>query len=71
MVKSNANKRNAQQLNPGVQLLMGLVLLGAAYGFASWAIDNGRISVYALTFISLFLGARYFVRGTKQLITRK
>ena len=69
--KNSSAKRNAQQQNPVVLLLMGLVLIGAAYGFASWAIDNGRISVYALTIISLFAGLRFLVLGTKHLITRK
>ena len=71
MTKTNTAKRNALQQNPGVLLLMGLVLLGATYGFASWAIDNGRISVYALTIISLFASLRFLVLGTKHLITRK
>lgn len=49
---------------------MGLVLMGATYGFASWAIDNGRITVYALTFISLYFAVKYLVRGVKTLITK-
>ncbi len=71
MAKNNTDKRRAPQQNPWVVLLMGLVLLGVCYGAASWAIDSGRISLYAVTFISLFLGVRYLARGTKQLITRK
>jgi hypothetical protein len=70
VAKSSAAKRNAQQQNPWVLLLMGLVLMGATYGFASWAIDNGRITVYALTFISLYFAVKYLVRGVKTLITK-
>ncbi len=64
----NTTKRIAKQHNPGVLLLMGLVLLGVSYGAASWAIDSGRWSMYALTFISLIVGLRYLGRATKQLI---
>jgi hypothetical protein len=65
-----AKRGASNQRNPGVPLLLGLILLGASYGFASWAIDNGRISVYVLTFISFFLAIKYLVRGVKALITK-
>ena len=68
MAKSTSAKRNAWQHDPKVMLLLGLVLLGISYGSASWAIDNGRISLYVVTFICLFYAVRYLVRGVKALI---
>ena len=49
-------------------LLLGLGLMGVCYGAASWAIDNGRLSLYAVTFISLIMGTKFLVQGIKQLI---
>ena len=66
----NYTKRNAKQQNPWVLLLMGFVLLGVSYGAASWAIDNGRVSLYVVTFLSLFFALRSLANGTK-LLTRK
>jgi hypothetical protein len=40
------------------QAAFGLVALGLAYVFASWAIDSGSLLDYAITFILLFIGVR-------------
>lgn len=36
----------------------GLVALGLAYVFASWAVDSGSLLDYAITILLLFLGVR-------------
>ncbi len=71
MAKNNTVKRHASaQQNAQVPLLLGIVLLAVSYGAASWAIDNGRISLYVVTFVSLIAGIYYLVSATK-LFTKK
>jgi predicted tellurium resistance membrane protein TerC len=66
--QSSAEKK--QQQAWWVPVVIALVLLGLSYGFASWAIDSGRLTVYALTFIFLYFGVSYLVRGIRQAVTR-
>ena len=46
---------------PG-HFVFGLAELAIAYGFASWAIDNGSLLLYALTIIFLVGGIRNWAR---------
>lgn len=65
-MKNASGKQHASnQQNSRVLLLLGLVFLGISYGAASWAIDSGRISLYAATFISLYIAVRYLIRAGK------
>ena len=41
-----------------VMAVSGIISLGLAYVFASWAIDTGSLLDYALVLLSLFFGVR-------------
>lgn len=70
MTKTKVAKTSAaKQQKPKFLLPLGIVLLGAAYGFASWAIDSGRWLAYSLFFACLIFGLRYFIRGLKLFIS--
>lgn len=49
------------ETKPG-HFVFGLVELAIAYGFASWAIDNGSLLLYVLTIIFLVGGIRNWIR---------
>lgn len=48
-----------------MNLIVGLVLLGAAYGFGSLAIDTGRWLFYFLTLVALIFAVRYILKFIK------
>jgi hypothetical protein len=52
------------------RLLLGLVFMAVAYGFASWAIDSGNLLHYALTFVFLYFGVAHFARGIRRVFIR-
>lgn len=45
-----------------MKAIIGIVLLGAAYGFGSLAIDTGRWLFYFLCFVSLFAAANLLTK---------
>lgn len=56
-----------QQTLPGLVLTI-LVELGLAYGFASWAIDNGSLFNYALAILFLIGAVHNFVKVIKVVV---
>ena len=44
--------------NQAFQVVFGLVALGLAYVFISWAIDSGSLLDYAITLLLIFVGLR-------------
>lgn len=50
--------------------LIGLVSLGIAYGFASWAIDSGQLFHYALAIGFLYFGLSSLVRSIRFAIAK-
>lgn len=47
------------------QIAYGLVGLGLAYVFASWAIDSGSLLDYTITLLLLFIGVRELVSAVR------
>lgn len=46
-------------------LVFGVVLLAAAYGFGSWAINTASMWAYLLTIISLVWAIRRLAKGIR------
>lgn len=61
---AKVNKKNRQQ-SRWIKALVGLVSLGAAYGFASWAIDSGQLFHYALAIGFLLYGLSSLARSAR------
>ena len=55
MAKNSEN--NSDDLMKNIAL--AILAVGAAYGFASWAIDSGSLWHYSFTFIALYFSGRY------------
>ncbi len=53
-----------------VQLVLGLVLLGIAYGFASLAIDNGSLLTYGVALAFIIWGLIQLKRSAWHLLSR-
>ncbi len=53
-----------------MNLLIGLVLLGAAYGIGSMAIDTGSWLLYLLTLVSLLLAIRFVIKFISKYVKR-
>jgi hypothetical protein len=49
-----------------VLIVFGLLALGLAYVFASWAIDSGSLLDYAIAIMLLAVGIRDLVMGCKR-----
>lgn len=49
-----------------MKAIIGIVLLGAAYGFGSLAIDTGRWLFYFLTIVSLILAVKFWIAFFKR-----
>lgn len=50
--------------------LLALILIGLAYGFASWAIDAGSLLLYAICIVLVYFGARNLVSAVRMAISR-
>ena len=48
-----------------MRLIIGVVFIGIAYGFASLAIDSGSLWQYALAIIFLVWGVKHLLRGLR------
>lgn len=46
---------------PWVLVILGVLALGLAYVFASWAIDSGSLLDYSITFLLIVVGVRDLV----------
>lgn len=51
-------------------ILLAVVCLGLAYGFASWAINTGNLLMYALTLFFLTWAINRIVLGVRYTIGR-
>jgi len=49
-----------------MKAIIGIVLLGATYGFGSLAIDTGRWLFYFLTFVALIMAIKFGIAFFKQ-----
>lgn len=48
-----------------VRGVLGVLLLGLAYVFASWAVDSGSLIDYAITLLLLYVGLRESLAALK------
>lgn len=55
MAKKKVQKNS---ISPLANLAVGILLLVACYGLASWAIDSGSMWAYLATFMTLYFGIR-------------
>lgn len=53
--------------HPGKLILAGVLALGAAYIFASLAIDRGNWAYYSLAFVGIYFGVKYIWHGVRTL----
>lgn len=49
---------------------MAAVLIGLAYGFASWAIDAGSLLLYAISIVLVYFGAKNLVQAARLAFSR-
>lgn len=50
--------------------VLAAVLIGLAYGFASWAIDAGSLLLYAFCIVLVYFGAKNIVLAVRLAISR-
>ncbi len=55
-------KAKQPSVHPSKLLIAGLLALGAAYIFASVAIDRGNWAYYGLAFAGIYFGLKYLGR---------
>lgn len=56
--------------NSKYAVVLGLVGLGVAYGFGSWAIDTGSILIYGFCIATLYIAGRMLISGIKQQVNK-
>lgn len=48
-----------------VRVIIGVVFIGIAYGFASLAIDSAKLLEYAAAIVFLWYGVRHIIRAVR------
>ena len=54
------------QSNPWTHVVLGITAFLASYGFASWAIDSGRLTAYFLSIVLTVIGIRQLIHAAKK-----
>lgn len=66
----SAKKNNKSKQSPAYLFGGSILSVLVAYGFASWAVDNGSFFNYGLAVVFLGLAVKLIVQGVRTLIKK-